>query len=508
MFQFGRKHEQQPDEQKQLAVDYWLPLTKVNVTGTVVTAKGSTTAATADPQATPAVVSVVTRPDYEHPQRLEVAAKVWLERQAEIDLQSDGRLSSVKTSSTNNREDMIKSILGFTAMGAEIGAAIGGPVGAGIGGGAALLAASTYTEVAEHEDAKEENIQEEEPGTPEPKPSKAKPEYSKLDIDPNYAKKNKAEAKQLADLRLAEAHARLAFSAAAGSASNLDVASAQLKATAHCLRLIRAELTVSEAAYQQWLNKRVTTTSVAYDEEIAVSALPTTADGAKDWYMEAPSDPSIASFHDACTKLRIVVTCDISDPSVSEPDASTSASDRKPENVYYRALCPAILRVFAATTDASKVELEERSTQRILVALPGHERKVPMFYGSGKQTFSAAFDDTGALTSISSDVTSQAASAAQSLGDLPTALKDAVDAGSELAKPFTAAGRAQALQDQETERTAQAAVHPAADPLQNLKNQVAQAELQARLKVAGQLASGEASNAVIVLGGAAAPSAD
>jgi hypothetical protein len=126
-------------------VDYWLPLTKVNVTGTVVTAEGSPAGVKTDPQATPAAVNVVTRPDYEHPRRLEVAAQTWLERQAEIDLQPDGRLSSVKTSSTSYRGDMIKSILGFTVTGAEIGAAIGGPIGAGIGGGVTLTAAVAST---------------------------------------------------------------------------------------------------------------------------------------------------------------------------------------------------------------------------------------------------------------------------------------------------------------------------------------------------------------------------
>jgi hypothetical protein len=511
MLGFEIKREQPTDESELLTVDYWLPLTKVNVTGTVVTAEGSPAGVKTDPQATPAAVSVVTRPDYEHPRRLEVAAQTWLERQAEIDLQPDGRLSSVKTSTTSYRGDMIKSILGFTVTGAEIGAAIGGPIGAGIGGGVALAAVAS-TALAEHEDAKAQDIAKES-GTHERRTRKARTAHDKLDIDPNYAKDEVAEADQLRDLRLAEAHARLAFAAAAGSASNLDTMSTQLKAAADCLRLIRAELAVSEAAYQKWLNKQVTTTSVSYDEEITISALPATSGGAKEWYAKSPSDSSADSFHEACTSLGIVLTCEIADPPAFKPDAGTSAPVRKKKedktkDLHYRVLRPAILRVFAATIDdTQQVELEERSTQRILVALPGHEHDIPMFEASGKQTFSVAFDGTGALTSISNDVTSEVASAAQSFGDLPAALKDAVDAGGELAKPFTAAGRAQALQDQESLSAAQAALHPAADPLQNLKNQVAQAELQARLKVAGQLASGEASNAVIVLGSTAAPPA-
>jgi hypothetical protein len=58
------------------------------------------------------------------------------------------------------------------------------------------------------------------------------------------------------------------------------------------------------------------------------------------------------------------------------------------------------------------------------------------------------------------------------------------------------------MQDQLDEINARAALSPAADPLKSLEDQVAKAELQARLKVAGQLASGEASNAVVILGAA------
>lgn len=95
------------------------------------------------------------------------------------------------------------------------------------------------------------------------------------------------------------------------------------------------------------------------------------------------------------------------------------------------------------------------------------------------------------------------ANTASEIGDLPAGLKDVFDAATNIAAPFTPTGHAKAMQDQLDEINARAALSPAADPLKSLEDQVAKAELQASLKVAGQLASGEASNAVVILGSAA-----
>jgi hypothetical protein len=157
-----------------------------------------------------------------------------------------------------------------------------------------------------------------------------------------------------------------------------------------------------------------------------------------------------------------------------------------------------VLRVFAGKKNgASRQEL---STQRILVAMKGYEHSVPTFDAGEKQSLSVSFDGTGALTSISNDTTGGAAAAATEFAGLPTGLKDAFEAGGDIAAPFTPGGRAQILKDQLDEINNRAALSPAPDPNKKLEDEVTQAELQARLKVAGQLASGQASSAVVILG--------
>jgi hypothetical protein len=94
--------------------------------------------------------------------------------------------------------------------------------------------------------------------------------------------------------------------------------------------------------------------------------------------------------------------------------------------------------------------------------------------------------------------------AASALGALPAALKDAFNAGTELGKPFSAAGRAEALKAQSDEAKARAdlAALSETDPNKKLREEVATAELDARLKIANQVANGGASTAVVVMGGA------
>ena len=131
---------------QQLVIDYWLPITKVNVTGTVVSATTSYGQAGTDPgpvkdKATPAVVSVVTRPDYSDPCQLSVLAGKWAERQAKLGLLPDGGLASADTSAQDDHGEGLKAALTMAALGAGVGGSFG-PAGAAIGAGAGLIAGS------------------------------------------------------------------------------------------------------------------------------------------------------------------------------------------------------------------------------------------------------------------------------------------------------------------------------------------------------------------------------
>jgi hypothetical protein len=501
---FGRANREQ-----QLVIDYWLPITKVNITGTVVSATRAhgdeTEHSRTTSTATPAVVSVVTRPDYSQPCRLKVPAGAWLERHAKLGLLQDGRLVSADTSAQDDRGEAFKGILTFAAMGAGIGAAVGGPIGAAVGGGAALLVAGAVLETS---NVRGERSSQPDQGSADLIDSESidagltlRRNYKKLGIAAGYVIAQRSEAQLLADLRVGEARVRLAFTAAAANAA--DDTSVQLKVQSHRLKLIRAELARSEELYQKWLDKQVTTKSDAYDEELEIGDLPSPAE-AQAWFDDESLSKRVKPFHDACVALGVVISRELINVrtiSDNEEAMSSQAGSAGESSIHYRVLRPAILRVFRARKYHH--HMEELSTQRILVAMHGYERTIPILEGGAKQSLSLAFDTTGALTSISSDITSGAANAASELGGVPSALKEAFDAGTDIAAPFTASGRAKALQDQLSEINARAALSPTPDPLQKLKDQLAQAELQARLKVAGRLASGEASNAVVILGSTA-----
>jgi hypothetical protein len=139
-----------PTTQQKLRIDYWLPITKVNVTGTVVSATTSygesgTNTGPAKEKATPAVVSVVTRPDYSERCHLNVLASEWAERKAKLGLLPDGRLTSTDTSAQDDRGEGLKAALTMAALGAGAGGAFG-PAGAAIGAGIGLATAAAELE--------------------------------------------------------------------------------------------------------------------------------------------------------------------------------------------------------------------------------------------------------------------------------------------------------------------------------------------------------------------------
>jgi hypothetical protein len=485
----------------QLTVDYWLPVTKVNVTGSVVTATRTADNSVKHTR-TPAVVSVVTRPDYSRRYQVTMASDDWATHAAKIELQADARLASADASIKSGRAGVVQDVLKFAVMGAGLGFAAGGPPGLLFGGTAGLAAAVVTLAVADT--AADEAL------TPKQKAAAQDAAesdyYKKLNILQKYVDDHSKDACQLADLRIAEAKARLDFAAAAKSPDGTRA----LQSIHQRLQVIRAELALSEAIYQKWLDSTLETTTVSYDEEITIADLPgwdgkPVADAVKAWYCTEPEPDAplpTQRFHTACKALGIAIGCE---PSETDPTASLAPPQGAPTahgQVYYRALRPGVLRVYAALEDEDKApELQVRSSQRVLVAAPGDERTVPLLAGKADRSLTVAFDATGALTSISTEVTGAALGAASALGELPSALKDAFAAGADLAKPFSAEGRAKTLQDELDEKKARAELSAGADPDQKLKEDVARAELEARLKVANELASGGASTAVVVMGG-------
>lgn len=302
-----RNRKQQIDSQGQLVkVDYWLPITKINVTGTVVkavAAHGDDAEGKAKSKATPAVVSVVTRPDYSHLYTLCVPADRWAEQHAKLGLLPDGRLASADTSTQDEHAAGLKSAVSLAAVGAGLGGAFG-PVGAVVGATAGLVAGVAVSEVSPgggggglRSYLKAEALPAGAQANAAPEPDD---EVKKiLSIKPGYWKDDPDGARLLADLRIGETKGRLALAEAARDGNPVG-AIGPLELLSRRLKLIRDELARSEAVYQKWLDTHVTTTSTAYDEELEITALPSTEDAQK--WLEKSTEQDGGSFAVACAR--------------------------------------------------------------------------------------------------------------------------------------------------------------------------------------------------------------
>lgn len=115
------------------------------------------------------------------------------------------------------------------------------------------------------------------------------------------------------------------------------------------------------------------------------------------------------------------------------------------------------------------------------------------------------FATSGALTRFTSDVTGKQAERVETLAGLPGALQAASKAGSDFATAFsTPAARAAALKQQvdaaEAKRTLKGLLDPKPDRLDDLRQQLNEAELQARLALAERIVQ-DPSSVIVALSG-------
>jgi hypothetical protein len=145
-------------------------------------------------------------------------------------------------------------------------------------------------------------------------------------------------------------------------------------------------------------------------------------------------------------------------------------------------------------TSPSTWAAREERRDWVLVTHPADTRAVRLPLPSRSDTtVNVSFDESGALTSFTSDVTGRGAERVQALSALPAALRDASKAGSELASVFSpAAARVAALKQRveelETRSKWQGLLNPAQDNLAELRQELTEAELQARLALAQRVA--------------------
>jgi hypothetical protein len=113
---------------------------------------------------------------------------------------------------------------------------------------------------------------------------------------------------------------------------------------------------------------------------------------------------------------------------------------------------------------------------------------------------SAVFDDSGALTKISTSVQDESLQRAQDVSGLLSALTAGVEAGSTVRKALSPPSLVeQAAEAQAAQQLGLTSTPP--DPLGQLKGQVAEQELRARLKIAEQIASSTSAPVTVTLTG-------
>ena len=181
---------------------------------------------------------------------------------------------------------------------------------------------------------------------------------------------------------------------------------------------------------------------------------------------------------------------------VAEPPAEFEPTPIH-DGVYWRRPRSAELRVWKARRlQAGGYELSLTEVQRLLVAFPGNEKVLPLeSYDDTTMAVSVTFNGKGALTKITTETTGADQQRNTDVASMLTGAKDAAEAGA----AFTKALSPPSLVDQAAAAEAAEKLAPSTeDPdVKLLKEQIAQAQLRARLRVAQQLAEADSPPVVV-----------
>lgn len=500
-----------PDDVVQL--DYRLPVTVVQVCGTVTTTKDEL-APPASQKTTERMgtATLEVRADHRTDCRLRLPARWFGEHAVGLNLTVDGRLTSAE-----NKIDVDDSAGWRAALGTGVGltasvlpllaaagpAGIAAAVGLGVAGGVATGAfvnqGDTRSLVKVPVGAKLNLLDwpglqfvdgEESAGEPVDVPL---PSLDELDIKEAYASARPRDCALLMLYRTAEREAVMAHAYAALQAARSPSgwATDSLAAQERALTSARRVSAPVEAAYAGWLAGHVKVTKELVDEEFFIDELPTEAQLREAMREEASGSfggPQRGRWEQVAKRLRFAVTVDRHGDAGSAEEVSEDEKEvlyhRRPQLATVR--CWRVLRPAQDDGDDFTVELIE--TQRVLVAHPDGTRSVGVQH-NGKAEASWTFDDGGALVALSTSRSGAGVARASAAASLFETARDAAKAGKELGSHVTPAARAESLAGRVAELKAQSeivdlAIPPPADPLKKLKADVAEAELKAKLAVA------------------------
>jgi hypothetical protein len=374
----------------------------------------------------------------------------------------DGRLVSSDAAVTDSAANELEAVAG-TGVAVAAGALALGvpPVGAAV---AALAGAALVTRA-------------------EPVPGQD-PTPRELGIDDGYQRDLPHEHQllylyRLALAKLGYAHAAAAVAAAEGTAET----AAGLWLLDKALASTRTEAAHAEDRYARWLEEHVQRETEVVDHTAFVDELPTSRE--LHAALGRPASERLA-WYPTAVRLQVAVTCDLDEVPGTAPGSA-------PELLAYRAPVGATV----TTWQLERVPQEPLhwtaravEVRRVQVTHPAFEQVLdPRWSGESSGSLNAAFAPSGALVSLSSEARSRVAERAEALSALPAHLSAAAASGTALGaalSPVAArlAHLKQRVEDKQQSAALDGLLHPVPDSLQALRDQLAEAELEARLAVA------------------------
>lgn len=467
-----------------LKIDYRLPVTTVTIGGTrtkvdnpVVTPRQSIT------RSSHVAVEIVADPN--ELRSITVADPQLNKRTIKVGLLPDGRLKSVNSTIEDHSDERLKAAvtLGLQTAGALSPLATTGPVGiAAAALGAVAAGAIAYSVNLAVEGDLSDVLGD---GADATRPSPAE-----LGIDSRYVTDHKSDAEVLANFRWSEMllvvqESRLTTGHAVNSPKGL---ADDLRAINRALSHVRAGLAGAERKYAVWVGAHAEVTEHAqFDETFLIQELPSTeslhqaaAEGFPFNGLDGDGTGTSARWSALFEDLRIGVSCDF----LESPPSSQDASPGEHGVLAFRRQELAILTTWAIEReDDRKFRLTPTSVERkVVVRSDRGEQHLSLLANKEDGALSVSYDADGLVDEISSDRSDPKVKQQQVLSALPALAKDAFESGAALSAPFTTSTRVQEMENRRK-------LNPAADPLQQLRDDLEKAELQARLARARMVVS-------------------
>lgn len=478
----------------QVSFIYRLPITYVRVTGTrtqvvdALEAKNSVTCKS--------VVTTETAADLLTSCEVTLNADALSTQQTTWNLTGDGRLLGADVATT--AEPLAAWTASLSAASAVLAAgspllAAGPPGWAALGMAAGIVGVATHLKVRGLDAPDDPHPFEGSPALPAP-PDNALP--SDWGIHSQYASEHASEAIALANYRAALAEAAVKHAQAARASVLAPVPEeqeywlGQVGYFKRALMMTSIGSAVAEAAYETWKSGKLTTTSLDIDQWLRIDELPTPEE-LTEWAQD-PS-PAGSSWHEVANRLGIAISVTLEEilgdnQKLRLQKFEPLASDEK---LRHRPPRAATLEVWKLSKQSSGrgFELQRSEVRRMSVAYPGNETVLSIAGERGtKSAVAATFDESGALTKVTTESKDSALQRAHDVGGLQSALSAAAETGNDLRKAFSPPSLVERAAEAKAAQELGLTTSPP-DPHKELKNQLAEQQLRAQLNIAQQIAS-------------------